>query len=211
MTRSLSAEMQAVATAEVVRPLLFIEADFDTADGGSLNFWSGYGQITYEGKLYVGAGNLLNISPIEENTELRANGAQVILSGIGEPLISKARDSDYQGRKLVIKIGAMDESNEIISSPVVIFSGVMDVMSISDSGDSATISVSVENKLIEFDRTKVRRFTAEDQRIDYPDDKGLEYVSQIQDKAIVWGDKKANPIRYDDGGYVNPRLDFGGF
>lgn len=199
MSRSLSTEMLAVASAEVVRPLLFVEADFDTADGGSLNFWSGYGQITYGGKSYVGAGNLLSVSGIEENTDLKANGARVVLTGISEPLISKARDADYQGRNLVIKFGAMDENNDIISSPVIIFSGFMDVMNISDSGETASIAVSVENRLIEFDRTRIRRFTAEDQKIDYSSDEGLEYVAQLQEKAIVWGDKKANPIRYDTG------------
>jgi len=210
MSRNISAQMQAVSTADVVRPLMFVEADFDTEDGGTLNFWSGYGQINYGGKLYVGAGNLLSIGTIAESTDLTASGARVVLSGIVEPLISKARDADYQGRQLVIKLGAMDDQGEIIASPVEIFSGFMDVMTISDSGETASIGVAVENRMIEFDRTRVRRFTAEDQKIDYPNDKGLEYVAEIQEKSIVWGDKKANPIKYDNGGYSSPyRFDFG--
>jgi hypothetical protein len=199
MSRSLSTEMQAVSTAELVRPVLFVDCYFDAADGGQLNFWSGIGQITYNSKLYVGAGNLLSVSQISENTELAANGVTVLLSGIGEPLISKARDADYQGRTLEVSLGALDENSDIISSPVVLFSGFMDVMNISSGGETATISVTVENRLIEFDRTRVRRNTAEDQKIDYPTDKGFEFVAQIQEKEIVWGNKSASPISYGTG------------
>ena len=63
----------------------------------------------------------------------------------------------------------------------------MDTMTITDNGDSATINVSVENRLIEFQRNRVRRYTAEDQKIDYPTDKGLEFVAEISEKEIVWG------------------------
>lgn len=210
MSRDISSQMEAVSTADVVRPLMFVEADFDLADGGTLNFWSGYGQINHDGKLYVGAGNLLSIGAVTESTDLTAAGARVMLSGIVEPLISKARDADYQGRKLVIKLGAMDDQGDIIASPVEIFSGFMDVMTISDSGETASIAVSVENRMIEFDRTRIRRFTAEDQKIEHPNDKGLEYVAEIQEKSIVWGDKKANPINYSNGGYQSRfRFDLG--
>lgn len=193
MSRALSSAMQAVATAEVVKPLLFVEADFDSGD---LNLWSGIGSLTYGGKTYVGAGNLLSISSIQENVELRANGAQVTLSGIGTPLLDKAKNEDYQGRELVIKLGALDATDNIIASPIIVFSGFMDTMTIVDGGDTATITVSVENRLIEFERTRVRRYTDNDQRIDYPNDDGFEYVAEIQEKNIVWGDKDANPISY---------------
>ena len=208
MSRSLTSAMQAVATAEVVRPVIFVEAYFTSLVPTSyLYLWSGFGQLTYGGKTYVGAGNLLRISSIQENVELRANGAQVTLSGVSTPLLEKARDEDYQGRELIIKLGAMDENNDVIADPVIVFSGFMDTMTITDGGDTATINVSIENRLIEFERTRVRRYTDNDQRIEYPDDDGLEYVAEIQEKNIVWGDKDANPISYSNGGY-NTRSDF---
>jgi hypothetical protein len=63
----------------------------------------------------------------------------------------------------------------------------MDTMTISESGSYSTISISVENKLVAFERTKVRRYTAEDQKIDHPTDKGFEYVTAIVEKEIIWG------------------------
>ena len=36
-------------------------------------------------------------------------------------------------------------------------------------------------------RAKTRRFTKEDQQIDFPDDKGLNNLAKLQDKKIQWG------------------------
>ena len=51
----------------------------------------------------------------------------------------------------------------------------------------ALISISVENKLIAFEKSKIRRYTAEDQKIDHPTDKGFEFVTAIVEKEIIWG------------------------
>ena len=63
----------------------------------------------------------------------------------------------------------------------------MDTMTISEAGEYSTISISVENKLIAFEKTKVRRYTAEDQKIEHPTDKGFEFVTAIVQKEIIWG------------------------
>ena len=147
---------------------------------------------------YLGAGDLLSIGAIQETAELTANGATVTLGGIKQSLLTLARDEPYQGRPLIIRLGAFDENGDLIASPVILFSGFMDIMTIADSGDTSTITVTVENKLIAFQRTAVRRYTAEDQKIDYPlklpngnsnpdYDAGFEFVAKIQEKEIVWG------------------------
>jgi hypothetical protein len=157
---------------------------FPTAN---LNMWSGIGDLTVGGVDYIGAGNLLSVGDISESTELQANGIRLMLSGVSGALITKARDEDYQGRELKVLLGAMDAGNSLIADPVVMFSGFMDTMSINDAGETAIISVTAENRLIEFEKTRVRRYTAEDQKIDFPNDKGLEYVAEMAEKEIVWG------------------------
>ena len=188
MSRTLSTEMQAVATAELVRPIYLVDMEFSS---GSIYLWSGMGDLTYNSNTYLGAGDLLSIGSIQETAELTANGATITLGGIKQSLLSLARDEPYQGRPLIIRLGAFDESGDLIASPVILFSGFMDVMTIADSGDTSTITVTVENKLIAFQRTAVRRYTAEDQKIEHPTDKGFEFVAKIQEKEIIWG--RASP------------------
>ncbi len=184
MTRDLTSGMQTAVTADLVRPITLVQCAFDSGD---LNLWSGIGDLTVDSVDYVGAGSLLRIGEISESAELSANGVTVLLSGVTDPLITKARDEDYQGRELKILLGAMDASNGVISDPVVVFSGFMDTMTISESGETANIQVTVENRLIEFEKRRIRRYTAEDQKIDYPNDKGLEFVAEMAEKEIVWG------------------------
>jgi len=184
MSRTLTSGMQTAVTADLVRPITLVQCAFDS---GNLNLWSGIGDLTVDSVDYVGAGSLLSIGEISETSELSANGITVTLSGVTSPLITKARDEDYQGRELKVLLGAMDASNGVISDPVVIFSGFMDVMVINESGETATIQVTVENRLIEFEKTRIRRYTAEDQKIEYPNDKGLEFVAEMAEKEIVWG------------------------
>jgi len=184
MSRTLSTEMQAVATAELVRPVYLVDMEFSS---GSIFIWSGMGDLSYNSNTYLGAGDLLSIGAIQETAELTANGATVTLGGIKQSLLTLARDEPYQGRPLIIRLGAFDENGDLITSPVILFSGFMDIMTIADSGDTSTITITVENKLIAFQRTAVRRYTAEDQKIEHPTDKGFEFVAKIQEKEIIWG------------------------
>lgn len=201
MSRSLTSSMQTAVTADLVRPIILVECAFDSGD---LNLWNGIGTLTVSSTDYVGAGTLLAIGEIAESSELQANGLTVTLSGITDPLLSKARDEDYQGRELKVKLGAMDSSNGVISSPVTVFSGFMDTMVINDSAETATIQIAVENRLIEFERTRIRRYTAEDQKIDYPNDKGLEFVAELAEKEIIWG---RNQVSSSAGGNSQSDID----
>jgi len=203
MSRNLSSAMESAVEADLVRPIVLVTCAFDSGD---LNLWNGIGNLTVNSVDYVGAGTLLDIGEIAESAELQANGIVVTLSGITDPLLSKARDEDYQGRELTVKLGAMDATNAVITSPVIVFSGFMDVMTINDSAETATIQVSVENRLIEFERTRVRRYTAEDQKIDYPTDKGLEFVAEMAEKEIIWGRTNVGGGGSGPGGGPDPAI-----
>lgn len=184
MTRSLESAMQSAVVADLVRPIVLVQCAFDS---GALNLWTGIGNLTVGGVTYVGAGGLLSVGEMKESSDLAANGITITLEGVTSPLITKARDENYQGRQLQVLLGATDASNGVIADPVVIFSGFMDTMTINETGETASITVTVENRLIEFEKTRVRRYTAEDQRIDFPDDRGLEFVAELAEKEIMWG------------------------
>lgn len=141
----------------------------------------------YQTQDYVGAGDLLSISEIEESADLKANGASVTLTGIKTSLVQTARDEDYQGRKMTIALGAMNETADVIATPAILFTGFMDVMTINDGGEYSTINVTCENKMIAFERSNRRRNTDGDQRIDYPADDGFRFVTSIQEQDFYWG------------------------
>lgn len=77
----------------------------------------------------------------------------------------------------------------------------MDTMNIEESADTCTIQLTVENKLITLERAKVARYTSAYQKSLYPDDKGLDFIEDMQDKQISWGSStKAAPVQSTGGG-----------
>ena len=68
-----------------------------------------------------------------------------------------------------------------------VFAGRMDIMSIQEDGKTATISLQVENVLIDLERPRTRKLTDEEQRKRFPGDASLENVASLQDRQISWG------------------------
>lgn len=184
MSRTLTTAMSNALVADVVRPIYLVRMVFDSSD---LNVWSGMGDLSYGGETYTGLGDLLSISEIKETADVQATGMNVSLAGVKSSLVTIAKDQDYQGRELTVSLGAFDSSGDLIADPVIIFSGFMDTMTINEAGEYSSITIAVENKLIAFERSKVRRYTAEDQKINHPTDKGFEFVTAIVEKEIFWG------------------------
>ena len=182
--RNLSAAMQAISQAKVLRPIVLIDLLFDS---GSVYLWNGHGNLTNNSNDYIGAGELLAIGAISERTDLTATGASITLNGIKQSLLTISLSEPYQNRTAIIRLGAINESGDVVADPVVMFQGKMDVMTIEDSGDAATITVQCESKFMQLDRAKVRRYTAEDQKIDHPTDTFFDYMAKIQEMAIPWG------------------------
>jgi len=60
-------------------------------------------------------------------------------------------------------------------------------MNIDEGAETSTIALSVESKLIDLERGRVFRYTDANQKSRYPDDKGFEFVEDLQDKRFSWG------------------------
>jgi len=184
--RGLTNDMVTEVSASQLSPILLASLSFATP----VHIWTGYGTITVGSTAYLGIGTLGSISPVEETTDLAARGISMQLSGVPTAMLSVALTENYQGRECSVLFGALEASGALVSSPVTIFSGRMDVMSINDDGQNATIGMSAENKLVDFRRPREVRYTDQEQKNLFPSDKGLEFVTAIQEKQIYWGNAK---------------------
>lgn len=184
MTRDLTAGMQAEVVKPVLQPRFFFEAQFDS---GTLRLWTGIGPITWNGEEWTGAGGLVGISELTESQELKAVGFTVTLSGISSSIISIALAEDYQGRPCNVWVGAMNDQGQIIADPHKVSGGRMDVMEIDDAGETCSVAVQVEGRLIDLERAREHRYEHEDQIALYSGDLFFEYGPSIQEKPIIWG------------------------
>ena len=175
-----SAILTALAQPEV-EPFYAVEIDLDS---GPLRLWTGYGERTIEGNVYTGGGNLIGISGLEEVADLSAKEVTLTLAGVPSTAISLALTEPYQRRKVRILWGVRGED-----AYVEVFSGSLNQMVIEDSPDSGTISVTVDSRLVELERSSNRRYTSESHKTRYPNDTFFDFVAAIQDKQIQFQDR----------------------
>lgn len=206
--RNLPPDLLTEYASKRVQPIYMAEAYFDT---GTLRLWTGYGTLQWNDETFFGGGNLIAISPIDETQDIEAKGVSVTLNGIPSNLVAIALGERSRGRHFRLYLGFVSDGNYIAvedssglveledetgffllenqlidPNPYRIFSGLMDVMEITDNGETANIRLSVENALITGRRTKLRRYTSEEQKKRFPNDKGLDFINQLQDKELVW-------------------------
>lgn len=184
MARDLTTAMSNAVTAPVVVAVMLFKAEYDSGD---VCLWTGYGSVTFGGDMYIGVGDFGGVDNIEESMDIRASGMTVSLSGIPSSLVAIALSEPYQTRPATIFLAALNLSSGALIADPYPWSGRMDVMSIEEGPDTAKISLTIESNLIELTRAKERRYTHEDQQIDFPGDLGLEYVAGIQEKPLNWG------------------------
>ena len=207
MSREIGAGILSALSATEIQPFFGVQLLLDSEP---LYFWTGLGDLTTGGVTYVGTGQFLSISEMEETAEIAAKGATITLSGIPSNLISLAISEPYQGRRCKIFFGAID-ANRIyllqedgsyilredggkidisegdVTPTVELFTGYIDRMDIDEGPETSTIALSVESRLIDLERARVFRFTDQSQKSRFPNDKGLEFVEDLQDKQFNWG------------------------
>ena len=189
MSRQLSTAITAACAAGQVAPAYLVEMVFDSAP---LRVWSGRGDLPWGGKTFVGVGSFGGISEIEESAKIAANGVQLTLSGIPSGMLATTLVEHYRNRRVYVWLAFFDiGTSALLADPSKVFAGRMDTMRVSESGDTASISLSCESRLIDLERARERRFTHEDQGELHPGDLGLEYVAGLQIKEVFWGKKEA--------------------
>ncbi len=115
---------------------------------------------------------------------MQANNATIQLSGVQGADIAISLGENYQGRPCRLKLAFFDSSNNLIADPVTMFAGRMDVMTVNDDPANPVITMTAEDDFIRMTASRYRTRTHEDQQIDYPGDKGLEFVAAMQNKTI---------------------------
>lgn len=188
--RDLSAGVETAIQAGVVYPALLYEGEFYSAGSPSVQYlrlWTGVGTLTWDSKTWTGGGTLLGISPLEETRDVKAVGFTVTVSGIESAKVSLALQSVRQNKPGTLWLACFNAAGALIADPYRLRDGRFDIAVIEDNGETCTIAAQYEDRTIDLDRARDRRYTHEDQQIDYPGDLGFEYVAALQDMQIMWG------------------------
>jgi hypothetical protein len=183
MSRPLPTGYASAATVKLSKPIYLVELDWPT---GTVYAWTGYGNLVWDSKTFVGTGTLGAIGAAKESGDLAANGATLSMSGIPQSLIALALRNDTQGLPGRIWRGLLADDGTLVCDPYQVFEGQINLPVITDAGVTATISIQLEKELVD-NRTGARRYTKEDQQIEYPSDTFFDFIAALPTKVVTWG------------------------
>ena len=202
MSRGLSSAVLSALSASTVRLVTFAKLSFDS---GTMYVHDGLGTYTWGSQNWLGLGDFGGISTVEEGAEVSPYSLNLTLSGLDSSLISETLGENYYMREVDIYLGLLDGDDALIDTPTKIWSGFMDVMSLSagaSGGDSITLTA--ESEMSKFDRSANLRYTDTMLKKRNSSDKFFEFLKDIEGVKIMWGKKTAttgfsspnlNPIR----------------
>ena len=183
MTREMTASAIAASKEAEIVDAIFFKAEFET---GVVAMHTRLGDISFGGDTYLGVGNLAELSAVEENSEIQAKDIKVTLSGIDATLIAVALQENYQNRPCFVYYGLLDANYTVIADPVLMFRGSIDTMAVT-VGETATITVTCQNRLVDWQKSKPRYYTDAEQKSRFPGDRGFELMQESQERKILWG------------------------
>ncbi len=186
MTRDATAAAVTETKADVPKPFAFVELSFSSgflrvnSTDRTVRFDPGTGEVDF-----LGVGILGTINLIGEGHGLQAQGVECTLSGINAANVALAFQNS-QRRAGRIWTGFFDSNFVLVADPILVFSGLIDSTHI-ELGETATVTVQLESRLITWARAKIKRYTNDNQQQEFTGDKFFEFIGQTVDKEIFWG------------------------
>jgi hypothetical protein len=165
-------------------PCFLVSAYFDD---GTISMTDAWRAVVWNSKTHTAQGHFLGFDGLTETAELQASNLTLTLSAVDQTWISTALTKQYIDRRLTIHKAFLDYTQSVITSPVLVFDGSMNDMTVNDSPDgTCTVAVSAVNAWGDFEATPGRHTNSAEQQVFFPGDKFFEFVGQLN-REIRWG------------------------
>lgn len=182
MSRGMTTAAILAVTAEAAFRTVAVELLFD---GGPVRLTGSPLNVRIDDSDFLGVGAMGKISTAEEASDLQSYSMTLVLSGIPRDSIALALTEPYQGRSATVWDVPMTADFVPVLDPVIIFRGRMDQMQI-DLGDSASVTVTLLNRLADWERARVLRYSDVEQQRAFAGDLGMQFAAAMETKEISW-------------------------
>ncbi len=187
MARGISNVFNTQLSSRQLRPFYAVKMNFTS---GTLLISTINADIIIGGNTYIGAGTLLTVSNVLESADTKATGIKITLNSIETSILSAGLTEDTSNIDVKDSFGLLTTTNNadaLVDTPYQIFSGFIDSMVLEENQDNSTLTFTVESKMVSLERPIDRRYTDQDQKELFTGDKGLSFVTSLQDKSVGWG------------------------
>ena len=184
----LDASQQAELEKVVTRVCYFVELQFSSGTQ-RVSTWNQ--PISWGGYTWSGLGQLIAISKIDEVEGTEPKGISFSFAAQTSWLSAAIGPvEEYRGRPAKLYMCPLDASFQLVNTPVLCWSGVMDTVTISVDGDEGAIEINAETAAYALKRIPVYRVNAAQQKSRYPTDTGFDYLVDLIGNPQLWLSKK---------------------
>jgi len=184
--RDLTTAHKTQLAAKMKRVGLLVAIDYTPTP---LYVWTGRGNISWDGKTWLGVGDLGSISVITEKLGATPGSLKLTINGVPGDKIGTALDDASAGRDVQVFIGTFTESGgvwSIVDAPNRMEWADTDVHEIVEGDTTCSIEVNCETATSRLTMRNVLRCTSEDQHRHFPDDTFFDFAEQVAEQVLYW-------------------------
>ena len=174
--------------------LVFVELFFAAA---TYRFTNNNVNLDWGGHTWIGVGALGDITDIKSSEKVEPSAITLTLNLAQTPWreLGFGQVSDYRGRTVNIYRAPLNDARQIIDTPILEWSGAMDVIAISAEGNSGSLSLRCEPQIKALRRPSNFRVNAAQQAVRHPTDTGFERHEGLISNTQTWLSKNFQRIQ----------------
>lgn len=169
----------------VVYPVYFVEFQFQTSTArlSTMNQ-----TINWGGFDWLGIGTMGSIDAVQESDSLTSSPMNFSINAAQPSWLALAVGpvESYRGYPAKMYFCPMTENFQLIDTPVMCWSGIMDMVSVGINGDSGSITLKCETSAYGLKRRPVLRLNAAQHKARHPTDTGFDYLTGLIANPAVW-------------------------
>lgn len=188
MTLATTGPWDTAAASAAVGVLLLVQLDFTSGTQRLTNFPL---DVTVLGYTWTGLGTVGSVGGLKESEDGAGETIEVSLSQVNASILALALGGveTYQGRAASIYVALLDAATlQITGTPILRFSGFMDVVSIKRNDDGAgdiTMRLVSMSQDVRTNPSGLRYSDAQHQA-EYPGELGFQYITELIGKPVQW-------------------------
>jgi hypothetical protein len=166
------------------RGALALLASIEHPDGTGY-FWTGIGPLPWNGQTWTGSSVLGTVTPIKHTSDLVIQEIQFQLAGVNQKVASQL-DDNVRNKSGQVWLAGINRGS-VVPDPYRIVNAQLDYQSL-DAGDdgSVILSITARTGFYTLERAMDEVWSAEDQRLLYPNDSGCDLIPALQNQDIQW-------------------------